>query len=234
VEEDWWVFLDAGGVVLDESEHEVARGRAIVSVLRRIQPEYTLEDYRADCREAVAMYCPSVYRFVVWKHTRPDRLSFSRLYEEHLRIYRCQAPPLRLSTGIGEQLRLLHGIARIGLAGQYGGAVADLLREGGLAGLFSALHTHEQFPVTKPDPRFYERVLKLAGATAGRSVMVGDRVDKDVIPAKAVGMRTIRVRVGLHRHQEPRLPEEHPDAEIPEVGELADAVGSLAATASGR
>lgn len=230
---EWWVFLDAGGVVLDESAHELARGRAIVQALRSRKPDYSLQDYWTDCKEAVSTYCPSVYRFVVWKHTQPDRSAFAALYEEHLRVFRSQAPPLELSTGIDEQLRLLNGVARIGLAGQYGQEVAELLRHRDLAGLFSALHTHEEFPATKPDPRFYERVLDLAGAPAERSIMVGDRVDKDVIPAKAVGMRTIRVRVGLHRNQEPRLPEEYPDVEVLEPAALSAAVGTLVGGGTG-
>lgn len=224
---DWWVFLDAGGVILDESEHELARGRAITKVLQCPEPDYSLEHYRRDCEEAVSAYCPSVYRFVVWKHTKPDRAAFAALYDEHLRLFQGEAPPLRLFAGVGEQIRRLQDEARIGLAGQYGHEVADLLRAHDLDRCFSALETHEHFPVTKPDPRFYERVLALARATADRVVMVGDRIDKDVIPAKAVGMRTIRVRVGLHRNQEPRLPEEYPDVEIPGVATLAQAVLGL-------
>jgi ribonucleotide monophosphatase NagD (HAD superfamily) len=31
--------------------------------------------------------------------------------------------------------------------------------------------------------------------------MIGDRIDKDVIPAKLTGMKTVRVKVGLHKTQ---------------------------------
>jgi ribonucleotide monophosphatase NagD (HAD superfamily) len=58
--------------------------------------------------------------------------------------------------------------------------------------------------------------------------MVGDRIDKDVIPAKQVGMRTIVVRVGLHRHQQPRIPFEIPDRELNSVVGLAEAVIDVA------
>jgi ribonucleotide monophosphatase NagD (HAD superfamily) len=38
--------------------------------------------------------------------------------------------------------------------------------------------------------------------------MVWDRIDKDIIPAKMVGMKTVRIRTGIHKTQEARTPEE--------------------------
>ena len=42
-------------------------------------------------------------------------------------------------------------------------------------------------------------------------------------------MKTIRIRVGIHRGQEPRIPFEVPDIELPGVTGLAGAVRRLAA-----
>jgi ribonucleotide monophosphatase NagD (HAD superfamily) len=58
--------------------------------------------------------------------------------------------------------------------------------------------------------------------------MVGDRIDKDIIPAKQLGMKTIRVRWGLHRNQNPRSDEEHPDIELNSVVGLAKSIMILA------
>ena len=58
--------------------------------------------------------------------------------------------------------------------------------------------------------------------------MVGDRIDKDIIPAKQVGMKTILIRVGLHKNQRPRIPDELPDLELPNIVGLASAVDRLA------
>ena len=55
--------------------------------------------------------------------------------------------------------------------------------------------------------------------------MVGDRVDKDIIPAKAIGMKTIRLVTGIHAKQEPRTPEEAPDAQITSIEELPSTLG---------
>ena len=63
-------------------------------------------------------------------------------------------------------------------------------------------------------------------------IMAGDRIDKDVIPAKQLGMKTIRVRVGLHKGQQPRTPDEIPDAELAGVAGPAAAARHIAEGAS--
>lgn len=50
--------------------------------------------------------------------------------------------------------------------------------------------------VRKPDPRFFERVVELAGSLPEETAYVGDRVDNDVLPALGAGLVAIHVRRG--------------------------------------
>ena len=50
--------------------------------------------------------------------------------------------------------------------------------------------------VAKPDPAFFERALALMGADAPDVAYVGDRLDNDVLPAAALGMRAVWIRRG--------------------------------------
>jgi HAD superfamily hydrolase (TIGR01509 family) len=50
--------------------------------------------------------------------------------------------------------------------------------------------------VRKPDPRFFELVVGLAGFSPDETAYVGDRVDNDVLPAAAAGLVAIHVRRG--------------------------------------
>ncbi len=50
--------------------------------------------------------------------------------------------------------------------------------------------------VKKPDPRFFERVVELAGCEASEVAYVGDRVDYDVLPAAAFGLVAVHIRRG--------------------------------------
>ena len=55
----------------------------------------------------------------------------------------------------------------------------------------------DEMGVAKPDPAFFARVLEMAGNPDPAQVAyAGDRVDNDVIPAAAAGMRAIWVRRG--------------------------------------
>lgn len=57
--------------------------------------------------------------------------------------------------------------------------------------------------VHKPDPEFFAQVLRLTNATANAIAYVGDRVDNDIVPSLAAGMRAVWLRRGpwgaLHR-----------------------------------
>lgn len=56
----------------------------------------------------------------------------------------------------------------------------------------------ERWGVEKPDAGFFARVVEEAGAPAEAILYVGDRVDNDVVPALAAGLRAIRIRRGAH------------------------------------
>ncbi|MGL1668916.1 HAD family hydrolase, partial [Vibrio parahaemolyticus] len=50
--------------------------------------------------------------------------------------------------------------------------------------------------VAKPDPGFFDRIIDAAGQPASAIAYIGDRLDNDVGPARAAGMRAIRLRRG--------------------------------------
>ena len=63
---------------------------------------------------------------------------------------------------------------------------------------------------------FFTRNLDLP---ADASIFVGDRLDKDIAPARARGMATIQFRSGRYRRQRPRNGAETPDAVVTDVAE---------------
>jgi hypothetical protein len=56
--------------------------------------------------------------------------------------------------------------------------------------------TSEDWCAMKPDAAFFEAVAAAAPCPAGKIVYVGDRLDNDLKPAKAAGMRTTFIRRG--------------------------------------
>jgi FMN phosphatase YigB (HAD superfamily) len=50
--------------------------------------------------------------------------------------------------------------------------------------------------LSKPDSRFFDRVIEAAGVPAREIAYVGDRLDNDVIPSLAAGMTAVFIRRG--------------------------------------
>lgn len=224
------VLLDAGGVILDESEHEQIRAEIAVGVLNTIVPEYSLRHYYSDVEEAVNCFCPSVYQYVFWKALNRDMSLFDRLYASYLAEWKKRKPPLKLTYGLEAELKAISEDFKIGIAGQYGQELLQLLEQHSILECFTYRLTQDDLATTKPDLRFYESIVKRSGLDPKECVMVGDRIDKDVIPAKLLGMKTILIRVGLHINQQPRIPFEVPDAELTSISGLAEAILKLSQT----
>jgi FMN phosphatase YigB (HAD superfamily) len=227
------VFLDAGGVILDESEFDRIRTETAVDVLRAVIPEYGLHHLYADLEEAIRLFCPRILSFVLWKNLQPDLDLYGKCYEEFRRLWAGRRPPIRLMEGFGAEVKKIAGDFEVGIAGQYGAELLDLLESHSLLRHFTYRYTQDDFDITKPDPRYLERIAARCGVEPSRCVMVGDRVDNDVIPARQLGMKAVLVRVGLHRNQHPRVPPEFPDAEVDGIAGLGDAVRRVGVESEG-
>lgn len=223
------ILLDGGGVILDETRHEAAIGQLLIDLIGEQLPEYAERELQSDIDEAVHRFCPKVYSYILWKRMADERICLQ--YRDRF-LLEWRRPPLQLMPGIETQLAELAGEFRLLLAGQYGKEIVDVLEDHGLLKYFAGKLTQDDYAITKPDPRYFEQILSRHRMTPDESVMVGDRIDNDVIPAKMIGMKTIRVRLGMHARQEPRLPDERPDVEIHSVRELAAAVRKIQKSAS--
>jgi FMN phosphatase YigB (HAD superfamily) len=222
------VFLDAGGVILDESEAEETSARVAVQVLRTVVPDYSIQDYWADADEAVKCFCPSVPQYIFWKALNHDLSLFDQLYVAYLGEFRQRRPPLKLTQGLEPEIQAISDDLKLGIAGQYGRELLGLLEEHSVLGRFTYRLTQDDLATTKPDLRFFESLVKRSGVDPRECIMVGDRIDKDIIPAKLLGMKTILIRTGLHKNQRPRIPFEVPDAELGSVAGLARIVSKVA------
>jgi HAD superfamily hydrolase (TIGR01549 family) len=82
--------------------------------------------------------------------------------------------------------------------------------------------------VEKPDPEFFVRVAAVAGLPPGRIAYVGDRLDNDVLPARAAGMASVFLRRGPWGLAHDRWPEvQLAAARIDELTQLPDVLAAL-------
>ena len=103
------------------------------------------------------------------------------------------------------------------------------LERAGIASLFAYTGISGTTGLRKPDPRAFLAAAEALGAPPVKCIMVGDRIDNDIVPAKALGMATILFRSGRHRRQKPRSIAGEPDAIVTDVPELEVAIMELLA-----
>jgi HAD superfamily hydrolase (TIGR01549 family) len=94
---------------------------------------------------------------------------------------------------------------RVGIVGNQTEALERWAREALLAA--DVVSSSAALGVRKPDLRFFERVVELAGCAPSEVAYVGDRVDNDVLPAAAAGLVAIHVRRGPWGRLQPTPPE---------------------------
>ena len=98
----------------------------------------------------------------------------------------------------------------------------ERLESFGLLKYFDAIATSAEFGIAKPDKAIFEKALEMADCKAENSVMVGDRLDNDIRPAKAIGMKTVWIRQGLAAHQHTDLGKNVSDRIVNTLSELEE------------
>ena len=74
--------------------------------------------------------------------------------------------------------------------------------------------------IAKPSSAIFTLALEKAYCPAQQAVMIGDRIDNDIIPAKALGMTTIWLKQGFSAYYQPQRLEEKPDFTIENLSSL--------------
>ena len=215
------IFLDAGGVILDEMEFEEISSKIITDIIKKNNnnKNYSIENYWKNIDEAIYRFVPKVYDFILYKNIN-NLNDFDKLKTQYKNELKQSNIKFKLMDGIDDFLKKFSKQYKIGILGQYGKDFRQYLEGINLYKYFVFTEIQDDYKITKPDPRYFEAVLKKCKCKPEESIMVGDRIDKDIIPAKMVGMKTIRIKIGIHKNQEPRIPEEIPDLTVNKIEEI--------------
>jgi putative hydrolase of the HAD superfamily len=89
-------------------------------------------------------------------------------------------------------LRALRGLGlRLVVASNWDSSLARTLASLGLLDQLDGVVTSAQCGAPKPEPAVFEAALALAGVGAGEALHVGDRLDEDVLGARAAGIEPV-------------------------------------------
>ena len=196
-----WIFFDIGSTLVDEAEAYDHRAREMIT-----GTNITFQEFD-DMRIALARQGFDGNSAAV-KHFGLTKMPW---HSEDEAPYSDAQSTLEALRSKGYNLGII--------ANQKLGT-AERLENWGLRQYFDVIAASAELGCAKPDKEIFEKALELAGCAAQESVMIGDRLDNDIIPAKAVGMKTVWVRNGLAKHQATGLAESLADYQIGSLSEL--------------
>ncbi len=104
-----------------------------------------------------------------------------------------QAACLRRNKGV---ITSLKDKFRLGIISNFCGNLAIILKEFGLYDLFDFILDSHHVGYHKPDPRIFETAIKLTGETGAALCFMGDNPERDICPARKLGMKTILIYDG--------------------------------------
>ena len=121
-----------------------------------------------------------------------------------------------------ECLRELRKHYKIGIIANQTPGSRERLEKMGLLKYIDIVVASAEEGVAKPDLRIFQIALERAVCKPEEAVMVGDRIDNDIIPAKKLGMKTVWIKQGFGKYYKPNSAENKPDWTINTLNEATD------------
>ena len=196
-----WVFFDLGSTLIDETEADLHRIREMTE-----GTGISVEDYQekrlALIREGHSGDPAAIAFFGLTK---------TPWHSEDERPYPDAAPTLA---------ELKHRGFRLGVIANQNPGTVQRLENWELLQYFDVVVASAEAGAAKPDPAIFRMAFKQAGCRPSEALMVGDRMDNDIAPAKDLGMVTVRILRGLGAYHIPQSDGEQPAHTIRALGEL--------------
>jgi putative hydrolase of the HAD superfamily len=219
------VFVDIGGVLYDDRVYAEAWRRA----LREAGAVFTDAEFDLEYAACRAAQNASFRRRLATRFLGAGVL----LADLEVRAARSwDYPPDALHGDVvGALERLRDAGYRLGVIANQPSQVRAAMARDGLVPFFEVWAVSDDLGLQKPDPALFRHAIGTAGVAPERSLMAGDRLDYDIVPAKAAGMRTVWVLRGEAPDEPTAEQRGVPDAVVADLAGLPDAVDALAGTA---
>ena len=175
-----WLFFDVGSTLLDE----------------HIAYEYRLQEI------AIAANVP--YEYVYDKALEFYKQN-KKGDEEVTKLLGVEKPAWHrekeiLFEGAKECLETLSKHYKIGVIANQSLGTKERLERHGILKYIDLVVASAEEGVVKPDRRIFEIALERSGCKPCEAVMIGDRIDNDIVPANLLGMHTIWVKQGFRQY----------------------------------
>jgi len=224
-----WLFIDIGGPILDDGplfDYLTAALRGILAAQGHpVSGEAYQQAMETGWQEGASSTLDYIIRHFVT--TEEEYLQAKKAYwdvfnglswSEYRRLQ-----PLR--AGVPEALEALAGRYRLATLSNNVVRVRDLLEELGVDHFFDAWGISEEVGFAKPDRRLFDHVLAQARCQPAEALMVGDRLDNDILPAQQLGFHTALIMLKHNFGSAPvHVRDVRPDIKVASLAELAERI----------
>jgi HAD superfamily hydrolase (TIGR01549 family) len=220
------VLIDVGQPLVEDSALDEFWNPWLAGFLsEHLGREISVDEILKKQGEAIRCYAPSIFSYVIWHYVKPDRELFREIRRRLDTLDYSKFLSVRPEAA--EICRELSRKYTLATAANQPMITAEILESAGLLRYFSFREMSAGMKYSKPDLRFFMHILDQIDTDPADAVMVGDRQDNDIVPAKMLGMYALRWKGGLFRDQEVRLPFEEPDGELTSLRELPGLIEKL-------
>jgi len=216
------ILFDTYGVIFRETEMYQVFFEYVKKCLKLSGKNVTDDEFENAVKHVILSYVPSLTMALFWHFYKPDVEKCNELTNEFF-IYEkkwINEHPQPLNSGIKRILQSLAASYKLALAGNAPSSVRDVLNGHGVLKYFTQTDMSEDIGLRKSDPGFFSHILQKLKVHPSEAIMIGDRLDCDIILAKLLGMKAILVKSGPYTILEPRTPDEIPDVTIDSVSDL--------------
>ena len=203
-----WLFFDMGSTLIDETK----------SCMRWFENASRITDGALSAGEIEKEYCAGMAR---GNPTISDQLKaygFTGNSTNHLYPSEMDTP----YPEAGKVLERLSETYKLGIIANQNAGSESRLEKYGIRKYFNVVVASAEAGFNKPDPRIFVLALERSDCAPERAAMIGDRLDNDIFPAKALGFTTVRILQGYGRLQITKSFEYEPDFTVDSLTQLAD------------
>ena len=191
-----WLFLDVGNIILNDDPGVAFAYKCYHDEVVKNGFDITFDDFLHERDQIFAerghLYNDLVAKYLSDSHIKKIR---KRSYKEGQTRWGELNPLIPQSK---QFIRKASEKYKLGIIANQPAVCEDVLRDHGLLEYFDFVGLSESVGLNKPDIDFFKFVIKEAGAHPNEAIMIGDRVDNDIAPAKQLGMGTIHLKLNVY------------------------------------
>ena len=203
-----YIFFDIGYTLVNEDNVWVERCREQAATEQARQMGICAETLMEDIRTASVLFKPH-WKYVIAKYAFTESAEYKSQFE----------------TLYGDTRSVLEELSKrfcLGIIANQSGDLLARLRNWDIDKYFSTIISSADYGFSKPDKRLFTAALEKSGCAACNAVMVGDRLDNDILPANELGFQTVRIKQGFAKNQIAPSANYEPSYEVNNLTEILD------------